>query len=481
MVARQGNVLRLAGADARARQKGLHPGLAFADARARVPLLRVAEHDGAGEAMLIDALCDWCDRYSPLVAEDPPHGIVLDITGAAHLFGGEAALLDEIGVRLADQGFSARMAVAGTARAARAVCRFGRGGIVPRGGETRAAASLPVEALEAPHAVLTALRRAGLKRIGDLAIRPRGPLATRFGPDLADGLARILGEIDRPIVPRRAPPLFACELRLADPIGLMEDVVAALRMLAADLCTQLDRHGMGGRRFEMGFFRADGRVTRVPVLAGQPLKQAGILERLMSLRLDALADPLDPGFGFDMIRLEAVAADPLTPGQAGLDGHLAAGADLAGLVDRLSARFGSGAVERLVPQDSHLPGRAERALPAIRDADAAAGSGGTWRGLVADGVPTRPLFLFRPAQEIEVMAEIPDGPPRRFFWRGAVFDVLKAEGPERIAPEWWRQAADAATRDYFRIEDAGGRRFFVFRDGLYEAGPVRWFMEGLFA
>lgn len=477
-VARKGNILALVGADAEARKMGLRPGLAFADARARVPWLEVVEHDEKADADLLEAIADWCDRYSPFVATEPPDGIACDITGVAHLFGGEAGLVADMETRLRTQGFAARIAVAGTARAARALARFGRGGIVPPGSEAQALARLPVEALECGSKTSLGLRRAGLTTLAHLAARPRKPLAARFGDEMTSGLAQILGEIDRPITPRRPLPDFAAEQRFADPIGLMDDIAAALATLAETLCKKLDRHGQGGRCFEAAFFRADGRVVRIELLSGQPLKEAKTLTRLLEMRLEALADPLDPGFGFDMIRLAALAGDPVAAVQGGLDGKASVDIELRDLVDRLSARFGAGAVQRFIANDSHLPERAAKSIPAISDA----APSGAWRQVSPFGVPTRPLFLFYPAPSIEVIAEVPHGPPRKFLWRRVWFDIVSTEGPERVAPEWWRRTSDTRTRDYFRIEDVSGRRFWVFRYGSYGQGaePVRWYLHGIF-
>ncbi|MEQ8445463.1 MAG: DNA polymerase Y family protein [Pelagibacterium sp.] len=478
VVARKGNILALVGADANARRQGLRPGLAFADAKARVPQLEVAEHDETADADLLERLADWCDRYSPLVAVEPPDGIVCDITGVSHLFGGEAGLVADMENRLRAQGFATRIAIAGTARAARALARFGRGGIVPVGAEAHSLAGLPVEALEAGEKTTTGLRRAGLTSIADLAARPRKPLAARFGDQMTAILAQILGEIDRPITPRRPLPDFVAEQRFADPIGLMDDIVFALTTLSQNLCKSLDRHGQGGRCFEAAFFRADGKVTRIELLSGQPLKEAGVLTRLLEMRLEALVDPLDPGFGFDMIRLSVLAGDDMAAIQSGLDGKAMASGEVRDLIDRLSARFGAGSVQRFVANDSHLPERAARAIPAISDESPS----GVWRQMGPFGVPARPLFLFYPAPTIEVIAEVPHGPPRRFQWRRAWFDIVKAEGPERISPEWWRKTSDTRARDYFRIEDTAGRRFWVFRYGFYGIGtePVRWYLHGVF-
>lgn len=477
VVGRERNALRLVAVDAVAYRLGLTPGLAFADARARVPVLRVSEQDAGADHALMERIADWCERFTPSLARDDPDGLMLDVTGVAHLFGGEDGLMDEVTTRFEKQGFALRTALAGTAMAARALCRFGRGGRVPPHGEAGAVAGLPVEALEAGLETELALRRAGLATLADLAARPRKPLAARFSTALTDRLAAMLGEIDRPLVPRRPQPLLHAEMGFADPIGLTDDIAAALETLARRLCADLTRRAQGGRVFEAGFFRADGAVRRIELLCGEALRDPAVLLRLLLLRIEALPDPLDPGFGFDAIRLAVLGAEEAQPAQARLDGSGETALALSGLRDRLAARLGSAAVQRFVPANSHIPERAVAAVPALSDRSGA----GHWR--TVQKVPTRPLHLFHPPQPIEATAEIPDSAPRRFYWRGAAYDVVRAEGPERIASEWWRPGEDSRSRDYFRVEDRNGRRFWLFRHGLYERteGEVRWYIQGLFA
>lgn len=477
VVGRRENALRLVATGPEARALGLLPGLAFADARARVPHMRIEREDEAADRVLIENLMGWCDRYTPVLAQDPPDGLMLEISGSAHLFGGEAALMDDLFARLGRMGFTAFTAIAGTTHAARALGRFRVSGtIVPSGAERTAVAGLPVEALEAGERISVALRRAGLKTIADLASRPRKPLAARFGEDLTLKLAQILGEIDRPVVPHRTPPAFAAEWRFADPVGLMEDIERALSGLSDQLCAALSKAERGGRAFEVAFFRADGAVRRIEVLSGQPLRVPKTLMRLISMRLDALSDPLDPGFGFDMIRISVPDDDAASAIQPGLDGDTGDERSVLDLIDRLAARFGAEAVKRFAAKGSHLPERAALQTPAFE------AQAGPWP--LTGSRPPRPLLLFSPAEPIETMGiEVPDGPPRRFRWRGAVYDTVHAEGPERIAPEWWRAARDVMTRDYFRVEDSRGHRFWLFRYGLYgrDAGPVHWFIHGVFA
>jgi protein ImuB len=465
-VGRRDNALRLVATSVAARKLGLAPGLAFADARARVPNMRVETENEAADAALMGNLARWCDRYTPVLAFDPPDGLMMEISGSAHLFGGEQSLKSDLSARLERMGFTALTAIAKTTYAGRALCRFGT--------QDGPLESLPVEALEVGEKITLALYRAGLKSIADLASRPRKPLAARFGETLTLRLAQVLGEIDRPIVPLRVPDPFFAECRFADPIGLIEDIELALSRLCQQLCADLSMKDRGGRSFEVTFFRADGAVRSIEVRSGQPLRAPETLLKLITMRLDALPDALDPGFGFDMIRIAVRDEDSAAPIQPRLDGDNGDERSVIELVDRLAARFGPERVEKFVAKGSHLPERAVSTVSALEVGNT------SWPAKSA--MPPRPLFLFSPAEPIEVIAEVPDGPPRRFRWRGTIHETVHVEGPERIAPEWWRAKKDILTRDYFRVEDARGHRFWVFRYGLYgrEAGPLRWFIHGLF-
>ena len=466
--------LRLVAVDPAALALGLAPGITLADARARVPDLAVAEADPAADARLLDRLGEDCDRWTMLVQLDPPDGITLDVTGCAHLFGGEAALRARASARLERSGLTLRATIAGTPEAARGLARFGRAAIVRPGDEAEAVSALPVAALGLGRETNAALRGAGLKTIGDLARRATTPLAARFGEDLTVRLRRILGREDVRLTPRRPAPDYAVEQRFAEPIARVADIEGTLAALAGQAAALLAAHGQGGRRFEAAFFRTDGQVRRIAVETGLPSRDPGAIVRLFRERLEALADPLDPGFGFDLIRLAVGRDEALGAVQVGLDGRGAAQEELAALVDRLVARFGRDRVLRFAARDTHDPDRAARLVPA--------GEGG-------GEVPwPEGLQVFDPPQPIDTLAEVPDGPPIRFRWRRALHEIARAEGPERIAPEWWRRpqapSAWGATRDYYRVEDRDGRRFWVFRAGLYggEAGDgePRWFLHGLF-
>ncbi|WP_284212102.1 DinB/UmuC family translesion DNA polymerase, partial [Methylobacterium brachythecii] len=361
---------------------------------------------------------------------------------------------------------------------ARALARFGEAQVVPPGREEEAVRPLPVAALRLPEADRAALSLAGLKRIADLADLPSQPLAARFGEGLPRALRRLLGREDARITPLRPLPACCEEERFTEPVTQQHVIESILRHLIERAAGTLEKAGRGGRSFEASFYRADGDVRRIAVETGRPSRDASAILRLFHERLDTLADPLDPGYGFDLIRLAVPVAEPLAPVQVCLDGEILCDAEISDLVDRLVARFGPSRVLRFLPVDTHHPVRAARLLPA----SAPVAPPVAWPLAEPGDPPLRPLQLFEPAQPIETLAEVPDGPPIRFRWRHVLHRVVWAEGPERISAEWWRRR-EAPTRDYFRVEDEEGRRFWLFRAGLYgsETDAPRWYLHGLFA
>ncbi len=476
----------------------------LADARAMHPSLACVASDPQAEAETLGAIADWCRSFTPLVALDPPDGLVLDVTGAAHLFGGEAKLLALIEARLEARGFSARAAIGSTPEAAWASARFGELRILEPDLDEKELARrlgpLPLAALRLDRAVLAGLARAGLRRISDIVLRPRAPIVARFGPALHDRLDGLLGRAATPISPRFEAPLYLAERRFADFILRREAIEATILSLARDLCTMLARHGEGARRLEASLFRVDGLVRRLEVGTSRPLRDPGLVARLLCERIDAAGtdgEALDPGYGFDVIRLAALAVERKDAEQTSAIEPVDEAADLADLVDRLGARLGMRRVTRLAFDARHVPEFAVAAVPAAASRPAAVARKRPARkdrarasaveprdtekpSLAA--LPSRPIRLLHHPEPIETIASVPDGPPVRFRWRKVLHEVAAIEGPERIAPEWWR-AERAATRDYFRAEDTEGHRFWLFREGLYgrETACPRWFMHGLFA
>jgi protein ImuB len=475
MVSRSRGAVVLTAVDAEAADAGLAPGMTLADARARLPQLAVEPDDPAADLALLEWLADGCDRYTPSVMAVPPRGILLDIAGCAHLHGGEAGLVADLRRRLARLGLTAWLALGATPDAALAMARYQLANV----------ASLPVAALALPDApsgassdtAQLALRRAGLVTIADVARQSRPALAARFGKATSDKLARLLGEADAKITPRRLPAPVMVEKRFAAPLTHTEAALQTIETLANRAADTLEEREAGGRRFEVALFRSDGAVARLEVETAAPLREAKTLVRLLRDRIDGLADPIDPGFGFDLIRLSVPVLAPLSALQLQLEGGSLAETEVTALIDRLSTRLGRGRVRRLVAADSHIPEQAAFDLP-FADAGAT-----HWPAAQQGEPPARPMQLFDPPQPIEVVAEVPDGPPRRFRWRQQQHDVALAEGPERIAAEWWRRADGAGlTRDYYRVEDSKGQRFWLFRHGLYgnEKPSPGWYLHGLF-
>jgi len=468
---------------------GLEIGTPLANARAICPDIDVFDADEVADAQALSDIADWCDRFTPLVALDPPYGLFLDISGCAHLFGGEATMLSRVCDFLSQQGFTVNVAIAGAPACARALTRVARNRIVPEGEEALAVAPLPVFALGADDAITRGLRRAGLKTIGDVASREPREIAARFGKALMDLLREVLGQCDAPISPRRPPPDFMVEKHFPEPVATEAVIAATLSGLAERLVSVMERQGKGARRLEASFFRTDGAVRTIAVETGQAVTRIGVMERLFRERLDALADPIDPGFGFDLIRLSASCVETVVQEQRDLDARTQDSDDVAALIDRMVARLGRSRIKVYLPQDTHIPERAALAGPAQHHL--AEASCANWPQRFACEPPLRPLRMFEHPEPITVIADFPHGPPAHFIWRRAQHRIVRVEGPERIAMEWWNLTAginpienkDARARDYFRIEDSEGCRFWLYREGIHRRETIefRWFMHGVFA
>ena len=472
--------LRLAAANAPALALGLSTGMTLADARARAPDIRVVAHRPLADAALLKRVLLDFGRFTPMAATDGSDGLTLDVTGCAHLFGGEPGLMRAVAARAAGMGLDVRLSLAGAPEAARALVRFGRGGIHAGDEQRQALRRLPVAALELSDKETQALSRAGLKTLAQLDDRPTAPITARFGAAAATRLSRVLGREDVRIRPERPVPIVSVDRILVEPITETADIEAVIGDLLSEAMDRLDLRGQGGRAFRAAFFRLDGEVRRVTVRTGRPSRDAAAVLRLFRERLAALANPLDPGFGFDQLRLSVPVADRLEPTQGGFERTPPGGEDLGRLVDRLTARLGPEAVSRFEPMASHWPERAVRLTPAALQLKPEA----DWPEPDPADPPLRPLQMFEPPQPVEATAEVPDHPPGRFIWRRVSHRLVRVEGPERIAPEWWRRLETPLepTRDYYRVEDQEGRRFWLFRAGFYGQDPApRWFVHGVFA
>ncbi len=477
---------------------GVVPGQPLADARASLPSLRTRPAERDRDAATLEGLARWAGRYGPSRNVEGSDGLWVDIDGVAHLFGGEAALLADCRRRLADAGFSARLGLADTTAAAWALARYGRcaspAAIAAAGRSDEALAELPVEALRLTQPTVILLRRLGLYRIGQLYRLPRASLARRFrdlraagriANELADGvilrLDQALGEIRDPRSPMAPLPCRLVRQVFAEPLIAQAGLQAAMTDTITRLSGMLASVGEGARQLRLTFYRTDGTSVAIGVGTSSPCRDARHIGRLFAEKLDAV----DAGFGVDVVTLEGVLVERLDAVQSGLAARRGdqGGQGLAELVDRLSNRVGAAAIHRVVPRQRHLPEQADIVVPALAAATVAA------TGPCAVPAPRPPLLLGRP-EPIEVIAEVPEGPPRRFLWRRARHRIVKSEGPERIEPAWWQAlgpeapAAALRPRDYYRIEDDRGGRFWVFREGLYDRGTAAvspgWYVHGVF-
>lgn len=446
---------------------GIAPGQTLSDARALEPALEVAEAAPEADSALLGRIADWARRYSPWTAADEPDGVVIDITGCAHLFGGEAALAADLTGRLRAAGFAARAAIADTPAAAWGLVRFGN--LEERRRE--ALDGLPLAALRLGPEMVEGLHALGLRRIGDLHAMPRAGLAARFGGRLLQRYDQAFGQLDEPISPRRPVPDHRERLTFAEPIATPESIAGALRHLLGRLCKGLEAAGRGARRLRLDAHRTDQRVDDEPqslsLGTSRPTRDPAALARLFT----PLLERIEPGPGLETLVLSATETGPLSAVQTGMDGEEADGG-LAELVDRLTLRLGERAVLRLVPRESWLPERCVAPHPPLESLPAPK----PWPA----GQP-RPLRLLTPPEPVEAIAPLPDDPPLHFVWRGVRHRVSRAEGPERIECEWWRGEGSLglAVRDYYRVEDGDGRRFWLFRAGLYRPGEnPRWFLHG---
>ncbi len=455
--------LRLVALNAVAKSFGLHPGQRLADARAQVPELLSELHEPTQDEASLLGLCRWMERYSPWVSVDRPDGMMLDITGIAHLFGSEPAMLKDMKQRLAGYGFSTSIAPAQTIGAAWGLARYGKGG--------EKLESLPIEALRIDPEAAKLLRRLGLKTIGSLIAIPRASLARRFRGEHIDEnilmrLDEALGQRDERLDPLTPPASFVAHRALTEPLISTQGLESLLSNLVAQLAHDLEKECQGAIRLNLKLFRTDG--SRVSIRAGlsSPSREPAHLLRLLKPRLETI----DAGFGIDAMTLEVSEAAKLNIQQYGFMED-STNAEFDRLNDRVMNRVDQ-PMASLVPVQSYIPERAEKKSLARSQAPSSKLS------------KSRPLLIFENAEAALVIASVPDGPPMRFTWRKITRRVLKSEGPERVAPEWWQLSQGGRPRDYYIVEDEQGRRYWLYREGLYgepgEAQPL-WFVHGLFA
>ncbi|HEU0043929.1 DUF6504 family protein [Sphingomonas sp.] len=484
-----GSRVELAAVNAAARALGLTPGTALTMARAQAPGLEVRKAEPERDAADLVALAELlARRWAPIVAVDGADGLLIDLTGVAHLHGGEAGFARRLVRLLTRHGITARVAVADTPGAAWALARFGAATPVQLSeAGAKALAPLPVAALRLNAPSLELLARLGIDRIGQLLAMPRAPLVRRFGRAIVDRLDQAAGHAPEPLVPVAPPTRIAVEQRFAEPIATPEAIEHWLCALMARLCVALAQAGQGARALELVAARVDGVPQRLRLGFARATRDPAHMLRLTLRRIEEI----EPGYGLDALALHIRRADPLGP--ESLAPALAEDAppDLALLIDTLANRIGLSRLWRVVPVESDVP---ERAVAFASPLDPPSQRSGKLKAddvRRLDGRPSdhpwhprwpRPVRLLRRPEQVDhVLAELPDQPPRRFTWRGISHRVVRAEGPERIAGEWWRRAGERqAVRDYFRVEDEAGERFWLYRrgDGVRpETGDLSWFLH----
>ena len=463
---RSGNADHLHCLNRAATERGLSRGMTLADARALCPDLNTRPADLAAEASALAALRRWAGRYAPMVTADGADGLIADISGVPHLFGGEAALRDDLQARLERAGLQAASAIAGTRGAAYALARHG-GGIVPEGKVLEGIGPLPVSALRVDFATTQALGRVGLTRIADLVGLPRAPLARRFGEALCLRLDQALGQREEPLTAAPELPPFGVRMTLPEPIGLQADVMAGLTRLLERLCITLAQHHRGARRMRFELRRVDRGTVTVEIGLARPMREPKRIAALFAKGVEEI----DAGFGIDALRLSAPLTEPLAPeqigGAPGGRGTIRHADALADLLSSLGNRIGFDRVLRLLPAESLIPERSfVQAAAAFSEAEPCLHRG-----------PPRPMVIFPP----EPIRAALGAPPSRFRWRRMSFTTLRAAGPERITPEWWLDdpAWRSGMRDYWRIETREGPRLWLFATPQAQAG-TEWYVQGEF-
>ena len=493
----QAGVPRIVATNKAAATLGIAGGMALADARALHPDLQTRPANPLREVRGLTRLADWCERYTPLLALDGANGLMLDITGCDHLFGGESAMAADALKRLQHFGFSARAAIAGTPGAAWALARYGKadpGTAVVAPPDAKALGALltplPLAALRLPAEKTAALAQVGLRRIGDVTRLPRPSLAARFGAQLLRRLDQAFGRTAEPLEARHPPPPFRQRRDWPEPLQGLEDLTAAAEQLLDALCRQLETAECGARHIALACFAADGHVHRATARTSAPVRDPRRLLRLLQAEIETC----DLGFGIETMVLAAPQTEQLRPQSTELwQNRSATNDNEAALIDRLSQRLGPARVVRMAPVASYLPERRVIPLPAL--AHSAAEVATLWEQWQPPAGEAMPLRLLSRPEPIEATSLLPDYPPAAIRWRKVLHRITRGEGPQRLAPEWWRTApADdptapfaRRTRDYYRVENAAGQRLWVFRQGLYEGSGSEapetpdWFIHGIYA
>ena len=445
---------------------GINPGMAVADARAICPALEVfAEKPGWGDRLLF-RLAEWCIRYTPSAAPDAPSGLLLDITGCAHLWGGEDAYLSDILTVLGAKGYSVRAAIADTIGAAWALARFsanGKGCIARKGQQREALLPLPPMALRLDSAVLDSLEKLGFRQINQFIDMPASTLRRRFGDGLLLRMGQALGKEEETFKALQPKIPYEEQLPCLEPISTAKGIEIALRHVLERLCQRLAREGRGMRKAIFSGLRIDGKTVQIEIGTGRASNNPEHLFRLFVLKIPLF----EPALGVELFTLEGLLIERVKTAQEQLWHRSGEPAAVAELLDRIETKVGSNRIHRYLPQEHHWP---ERSIRAAQSLDEEPNT--EWPD------KQRPIHVLPDPEPIEVMVPLPDYPPLHFRHQGKVIQVAKADGPERVEQEWWMETGPP--RDYYCVEDTSGARYWLFRLGLYGNGQPRWFLHGFF-
>lgn len=454
-------------ASALAEQRGVSVGMVVADCRAIFPSLKVFDDMPEQPGKLLGALAQWALRYTPVVATDMPDGLVMDISGCAHLWGGEVPYLNDIITRLSAYGYDLRAGMADTIGAAWAISRFGGSArIVAPSGHLEALLPLPPAALRLPADILQRLDKLGLCQVRSFIAMPRRALSRRFGPVLLMRLHQALGQEIEVLVPICPAVPYQHRLPALEPVCSAAGIEIALEKLLEVLCQLLAKEEKGLRSCQFRCYRIDGNMQQIQVGTNRASRSVAHLFRLFKNDIATIA----PGLGIELFIIEACIVEELSVEQEVLwHGGNQNNKELAELLDRVAGKVGMDRIKRYLPAEHYWPERSVKVASSLHELPATA-----WRR----DLP-RPVFLLPQPEIIEVTVPIPDYPPMLFHYKGQLHNVVKADGPERIEQEWWIE--DGRQRDYYCVEDADGARFWLFRSGLYSSAEPRWFMHGFFA
>lgn len=447
------------------KKEGIRPGMVVADVRAIFPGIEVIPAEPEADAQLLNKLAEWCFRFTPIIAVDPPDGLVLDSSGCPHLWGGELPYLESITGRLKKGGYVARAAIADTIGAAWAVARFGSELLIEPGKQEEALLQLPPAALRLDNPTLQRLDKLGFRKISQLTAIPHNNLRRRLGDGLLFRLGQALGterELLKPILPT---PVYLERLPCMEPIRTAKGIEIALERLLAMLCTRLSSEGKGMRSGILKGYRLDGETVQISIGTNRASRHAAHLFKLFELKIPEL----EPALGIELFTLEATLVEEVTEAQEAL---WSLGSNnqtaIAELLDTIAGKVGTQCIRRYLPQESYWP---EHSVKEVSSLDSQPET--EWR---TDR--PRPMHLLPRPEPIEVMVVLPDYPPMHFRYKGELIRIVRADGPERIEQEWWLQ--HSPPRDYYQLEDDTGARYWIFRLGLYGSGKPQWFLHGYF-